>query len=341
MISGGFGRKKEDTMERFIAVDNVCAWPNLTRLPDGTILATLFNQPTHGGWEGDVECWASVDDGRTWALRGVPAPHEPTTNRMNEASGLARDGSLIVIASGWSLRNPIGDYSSPHDGKVLPNWVCRSSDGGATWSHEETVTCPEDMGFGCVPFGDIVQQTDGTLGVCVYSRTAGEGNQSCYFSSEDDGHSWSRKSTIEGTISNETTPLVLPDGSILVAARTTIEQHLELYRSADQGQTWQAQGPLTLFGQIPGHLLGLSDGRILLSYGLRNKGLHGVATRVSDDGGQTWSAPRIIVNYGRDADGGYPSSVQCADGTIVTAYYCAGIETHQRYHMGVVRWTID
>jgi len=26
-------------MERYIAIDNVCAWPNLTVLPDGTLAA--------------------------------------------------------------------------------------------------------------------------------------------------------------------------------------------------------------------------------------------------------------------------------------------------------------
>ena len=341
MISGGFERKKEEIMERFIAVDNVCAWPNLTHLPDGTIHTTLFNQPTHGGWEGDVECWASVDEGHTWTLRGVPAPHEPTTARMNVAAGLARDGSMIVIASGWSRRNPVGDYTSPHEGKVLDNWVCRSTDGGASWSHEETLTKPDDKGIGCIPFGDIDGQTDGSLGVCIYSGTNKAGNQSCYLTRQDQGRSRSRKSIIECSISNETAPLVVPDGSILAVARTSVEQHLELHRSTYLGATWQAQCPLTLFGQIPAHLLALADGRVLLSYGLRNKGLHGVATRIRDYDGKTWNAPRIIVNYGRDVDGGYPSSVQCADGTIVTAYYCAGIETHLRYHMGVVRWSAD
>jgi hypothetical protein len=37
-------------------------------------------------------------------------------------------------------------------------------------------------------------------------------------------------------------------------------------------------------------------------------------------------------------DGGYPSSAQLADGMIVTAFYAASIPSHQRYHMGVVRW---
>ena len=33
------------TTERYIGVDNVCAWPNLTSMPDGAIIATIFNQP--------------------------------------------------------------------------------------------------------------------------------------------------------------------------------------------------------------------------------------------------------------------------------------------------------
>ncbi len=88
-------------LERYVAVDNVCAWPNLTLLKDGTIVAAIFNHPSHGLAEGDVECWASTDGGKIWKLRGVPAPHEPRTNRMNVAAGTANDGSLIVLASGW------------------------------------------------------------------------------------------------------------------------------------------------------------------------------------------------------------------------------------------------
>ena len=42
--------------ERYVAIDDVCAWPNLTKMPDGTIVATIFNRPCHGKWEGDVEC---------------------------------------------------------------------------------------------------------------------------------------------------------------------------------------------------------------------------------------------------------------------------------------------
>jgi hypothetical protein len=73
---------------------------------------------------------------------------------------------------------------------------------------------------------------------------------------------------------------------------------------------------------------------------MRNPNDYGVAVRISDDEGHTWAVPLMLVRY-PDADGGYPSSVQTADGKIVTAYYCASQPFHNRYHMGVVIWDPD
>ncbi len=117
-------------------------------------------------------------------------------------------------------------------------------------------------------------------------------------------------------------------------------------RSDDGGQTWTNRGPATLALQMPAQLCALQDGAILLTYGVRNRGMLGVCARVSRDEGRTWDAPRVLFNTTvnianaspEGVDGGYPSSVQLADGTIVTAYYCQRIATHQRYHMGVVLW---
>ena len=88
------------------AVQKVCAWPNLKRLPDGTLVVFIFNQPCHGLWEGDLDCWASEDNGKTWRFRSRTAQHEPTTNRMNCAAGFAKNGDLVVLCSGWSNRAP-------------------------------------------------------------------------------------------------------------------------------------------------------------------------------------------------------------------------------------------
>ena len=117
-------------MQRFVAIDNVCAWPNLTALAHGTLIATIFNQPTHGGWEGDVECWASADGGLTWNHRGTPTRHQPGCNRMNVGAGTSADGDLIVLASGWTGRGEAGAGESavaPGHG-AQPRSPCRFLD---------------------------------------------------------------------------------------------------------------------------------------------------------------------------------------------------------------------
>ena len=328
-------------MERYIAIDNACAWPNLTLLPDGALAAIIFNQPTHGGWEGDVECWASEDGGRLWRRRGVVARHDPGENRMNVAAGRARDGSLVVLASGWSRRNAPGEWTSPHRGEVLPVWVCRSRDGGATWEHGGDGASFSESAARQIPFGDIVALPDGTLGASLYDWALEAGNTAHFYVSSDDGETWTLRGTVQAETANETTPVVLPDGRVLAAARTLGDGHLELYSSSDSGATWQARGPLTMGGQHPGHLLVLADGRLLLTYGIRNKGLYGVGTRLSEDQGRTWRPPAVLVDFESATDGGYPATVQMEDGALVTAYYANGAPAHHRYHMGVVRWGLE
>jgi len=43
-----------------VVADNACAWPNLTVLGDGTIVATVFNAPYHAQIVGDVD-WTDDD----------------------------------------------------------------------------------------------------------------------------------------------------------------------------------------------------------------------------------------------------------------------------------------
>lgn len=328
-------------MEHYIAIDNVCAWPNLTLMPNGDIAALIFNQPTHGRWEGDVECWASADGGRLWRYRGTPAPHEPGTTRLNVAAGLAHNGDLIAIISGQTPKAALGQPLLTGPVRVLPPWICRSGDGGRTWERAETFTIPTTVD-GVTPFGDIVRSSDGTLGVSSYSFIMGRRDSSAYFSrSHDDGYTWQAPVTIGADDYNETDLLYLDDGRWLAAARTFRDAHLDLFVSTDNGQSWTAQGPLTLPWQHPGHLAQLSDGRILLVYGIRNHGLYGIGARLSADNGKTWGNPIVLVTLEGATDGGYPASVQLSDGTIVTAYYASGIKTHMRYHMGVVRWTVS
>lgn len=336
-------------MERFIAIDNVCAWPNLTLLPDGRIAAVVFNKPYHGFGEGNPECWISADGGYLWEKAGTPVHHDPGCNRMNIAAGLIGGQTLAVLSSGWRMKDVPGAERPTFD-KVLEPVVCRSEDGGANWQTGGTVQIPAGA-EGIVPFGDIVQGDDGVLGVSMYSCgekgvTGAAIFTSYFFRSYDGGASWVEPTVIGATgaaqpNNNETTVLCLDGRRLLAAARTTADQHVELYASDDFGRTWEERGAVTMPLQHPAHLLKLADGRILLTFGLRCHGLFGIAARFSKDEGKSWGAPHILVDYQHVADGGYPSSVQLADGTIVTAYYSHKVPHHHRYHMGVVRWKAD
>ena len=330
-------------MERYIAIDNVCAWPNLTLMPDGSIIATIFNQPCHGAWEGDVECWASTDGGRLWHRRGVAAAHEPGTNRMNVAAGLVHNGDLLVIASGWSNRPPAGQPPLPGKSEVLAPWVCRSSDGGRTWQHTERISVPQGAPA-IIPFGDIVAAPDGSLAVTFYSWDVDQkrpDNWVYLLRSHDDGRTWADATVLAEGNHNEANPVILDERRWLAAVRTTGGQPLDLFVSDDAGRTWRCEGPLTLPMQHPAHLLKLADGRVLLTYGLRNRGLHGVGARFSENAGQTWGPPMVLVGWEETTDNGYPASVQIVDGTIITAYYASRNASHHRYHMGVVRWRAE
>ncbi len=335
------------TAQPAVAIENICAWPNLTKLPDGSITATVFNRPSHGLLLGDIEVWASTDQGATWQKRGTPVMHDadaaPNT-RMNHAAGLAANGDLIVIGAGWSLeyKDPGNPDAGFNRGQRLRPWVSRSSDGGSTWQtdREAFPAVPPDQGGVYAPFGDIIRGRDGDLRVAAYSYSKENENErhSYVLRSRDDGRTWGEPVCIDPERSlNETFLIHLGEGRWLAAARDKL---LYLYESSDDGITWQYRGPLTEQDEVPAHFLRLADGRLLLCYGHRVKEDEHVAARISDDEGRTWSEPIRLVDF-IGWDGGYPSSVQLDSGEVVTAYYARKTTYCDGYHMGVVKWSPD
>ena len=315
-----------------VAVDNVCAWPNLTVLRDGTIVAVGFNKPSHGGLVGDIDCWASEDQGRSWQKRGTPGLHDsPDSNRVNHAAGLANNGDLIVICSGTTNVHP------PRPFRFLQPWVSRASDGGRTWSvDKQTAPTTAPDGEMWIPFGDILCGEGGALRVAVYTAAADRRpiDRVYILRSPDDGKSWGQFTPLDtNNRRNETALIHLGGGRWLAAARIS---GLHLYSSEDDTNTWRYRGPVTKAAQHPGHFLRLRDDRILLTYGNRAGEDKGVEVLFSDDEGDTWSGPVRVSDW--RGDGGYPSSVQLPDGQVLTAYYARLIEHHDRYHLGVVTW---
>lgn len=322
-------------MARFVVVDNVCAWPQLVLLRDGTIAALLHNQPSHGVTEGDIECWTSAN-GEFWTKAGTATHHAPNTVRMNHAAGLAKNGDLIVLCSGWTNEQQPGrPKQKPFRDTTLRPVICRSSDGGHTWT--QSTEFPEYKTGIFIPFGPILTGDDGALHASCY---AGPGPW--HFRSDDDGRTW-QPTTVIASKHNETSILPLGGERWLAAARVSTTDlyacYTDLYRSDDNGASWQGPERVTEPGEHNAHLLHLKDGRLLMSYGNRTKGQFGTMAKWSTDEGKTWSEPLRLANA-LSSDCGYPSSVQRSDGKIVTSYYSRTSEHHTRYHMGVTIWEV-
>jgi len=96
------------------------------------------------------------------------------------------------------------------------------------------------------------------------------------------------------------------------------------------GRDWGNLRQLTtIFGDTPGELIQLPDGRVLFLYCHRYNPHAGVYGRVSHDEGRTWQPFLLAL---RNMDAGYSSSTVLKDGTIVSMI---GGETIQ-----AVRWRL-
>jgi hypothetical protein len=337
-----------------------CAWPNLKLLKDGrTLAALIFNDASHGQHPGDIECWLSGDGGVTWKFGSAATQHEPETIRMNHAAGVAANGDLIVLTSGWSNRYPANASRTRGSFRyeVLGPWFSRSPDGGLSWwVSKDAFPQTVPSGQPAVPFGDVQIAQNGDLCVAVYS-TQGPWEKyeerkfrSWLYRSSDDGKSWDEP-VVLAPDANETIPLHLDDGRWLACARigSGVEKkdQLQLFASADDGRTWTFKRMLTGFQRVNGHLVKLRDGRVLLTYGDRASdfGKKGLEAMISADAGETWSEAVRLIDW-NGLDGGYPSSVQRADGQIVTAYYSSALpgeapDSYKGYHMEVIIWDVE
>ena len=333
------------------AITDKGLWPNLKILPDGNIGAFIYNRPSHGFDCGDVELYVSKDAGKSWQFRSQVSDHSdnPSQIRMNHAVGINSAGHIVAIVSGWS---------EGRQAPILKPQICISKDNGLSW--ERNIWFPSDEDCDFIPYGDIVLDDEGnlTVGLNTTRHTSGESN--FYISrSLDNGNNWENPEYVHPN-HGEVTLLKTRSNKWFAVGRDVSRLNsycnqiaapdpLSLFTSSD-GREWEKKKrSLTLPGQIPGHLLELSDGRLLVTYGCRIIGLCGVQVITSDDDGETWSFPTILISYKGPSDCGYPSTVELENGTLLTAFYAGdypdsplgGLPTYPDYHMGTLHWSTD
>ncbi len=119
----------------------------------------------------------------------------------------------------------------------------------------------------------------------------------------------------------------MPDGKLICHIRGEDligdDSVFTVYQSVsyDKGKTWTyPEMLLDETGGSPPHLIHLSSGILLSTYG-RRKQPYGIMAMISTDEGKNWTKDiRIYENTVSD-DIGYPSTVELDDGTLLTVFY--------------------
>lgn len=203
--------------------------------------------------------------------------------------------------------------------RELGSWVLRSTDGGRSWSRR--IRCPVNSPHGPTQLrdgrllyaGKELWQEPHRVGVCE---------------SSDDGQTWRWLATIPTRTGDdhvdyhELHAAEAADGQLIVQIRNHNATHARetlQCESTDGGQSWSAPHSIGVWG-LPSHLLRLSDGRLLMTYGHRRVPF-GNQARLSTDGGGTWSEPLTISADGAGGDLGYPSTVELSNDRLLTVWY--------------------
>lgn len=236
-------------------------------------------------------------------------------------SGLSPSESGMILAKLASYR-----YLSDERRKG-GSYVRLSCDGGFTWGDIVKVPVSAPHGPNVLKSGRLIY-----LGKEMYSEGIEEKGIIAAYSSDDCGLSWRRLSELslpnDGTSWNnfhEPHVLEIPDGTLLGVIRAQgneVAHGFTVYicRSSDGGITWTVPTPIDGISGSPPHLMLHSSGAVICSFARREAPASERAI-VSFDGGITWEKEYILDDRQKNADLGYPASVEIAGGEILTVYY--------------------
>ncbi|MFB3825146.1 MAG: sialidase family protein [Bryobacteraceae bacterium] len=311
-----------------------CGWSTLARRANGELLVAYS-----GGREGHicpfgrVELIRSRDNGATWSWPEV-LMDTPIDDRDAGVCETPKGSLLVTTFTSLAYERLLPKLpperlarweaaqrrTTPEQRQALLGaWMLRSTDGGMTWSAPFRVPLNS-------PHGPVAL-AEGRL-LYAGKQLWDEQQRNGVCDSSDDGRTWRWLADIptrpgdSARDYHELHAVQAADGRILVHIRN----HNPANRgetlqceSTDGGKTWTTPHEIGAWG-LPSHLLRLRDGRLVMTYGHR-RAPFGNQARVSADHGRTWSPPLTISDDGPGSDLGYPSTVELADGALLTVWY--------------------
>ena len=246
---------------------------------------------------------------------------------------------LIDFSDGWmeKMREINLDVLSREHGF----WMMRSADNGRTWSEKYAVPVNNVHGPTLLQDGSLLWVGREKSGDFVQSATFGDAAKA--YISRDNGLTWQVRSQLpqpgwDQRSFHELHSVQTADGVVITQIRCTYntgcmgETYTLQTESYDGGHTW---GPYRkICDGYPCHLTNLADGRVLTTYGWRQKPF-GIRCRFGLELPlRFWQEEIVLTDDGDSLDLGYPSTVQLADGSLVTLWY----QFRNAVGMASLRW---
>lgn len=280
----------------------------------------------------------SSDRGRTWSEPAFDVYPSIRAGDTGRPADLSEFGPIDYLDGDTLLGNSTTDFGKP-EGR---SYVRVSKDAGHSWS--PAAELPLDGLGSLLGINSTLVRPDGRALVFLTSGSPdGWTRRPLVYGSTDDGTEFHFLSFITpkedpfGAADGDWTStfrfgghrwfyprgVLMPSGRILCTLRSQRDPRgvmwTEIFASDDGGLTWSFLSRVNDFG-APGSLVVMSDGRLVVVYGYRQKP-YGIRAVVSDDEGVTWGPELVVRDDGGSWDLGYPNAFEVEPGKVGAIYY--------------------
>ncbi len=312
--------------------------PALVVTKKGTLLAFCEGRKNSRSDAGEINTILrrSFDGGKTWGPVQVVAADGPNTFG-NPCPVIERgSGTIWLPLTKNHGEDNEGDIKTGTARGTRTVWICKSTDGGATWTKPVEITASakkKDWAWYATGLGVGIQLKSGRLIIpCDHTRFSTRAYGSHVIYSDDSGATWKIGGDVfPGT--NECQAAELEDGSVMLNMRSSAEQLCrQVATSKDEGLTFsERRGDKTLVepvcqASILRYTASNGGGRSRLLFSNPASLRRNMMTvRMSYDEGKTWPVAKLLD----PRDAAYSCLAVLPDKQVGLLYECGEKDSYQ------------